>query len=79
MIDATPDFTFSEGTPQQLQIVGGAEIQLTSNGYQTTVKLLHSMFPLRIRVSNYSETPIRNNPNFSSYLKHGLTRSCFFY
>ena len=36
MIDATPDFTFSAGTPQQLQIVGGAEIQLSANGYQTT-------------------------------------------
>jgi hypothetical protein len=36
LIDATPDFTFSAGTPQQLQIVGGAEIQLSANGYQTS-------------------------------------------
>jgi len=36
LIDATPDFTFSAGTPQQLQIVGGAEIQLNANSYQTT-------------------------------------------
>ena len=36
MIDATPDFTFSSGTPQQLQIIGGSEIQLSANGYQTS-------------------------------------------
>ena len=36
LIDATPDFTFSASTAQQLQIPGGGEIILNANGYQTT-------------------------------------------